>query len=263
MVADYVLGQTSRGVFDFALPTTSIYDSETNKSILSVRIGTATDPLIPVDEKEFDQLMGDVARTTVRTQPTVGATSLDIVNSYDFDATGSVNVYTSNTADSITYAGITRSATAGVLSTIAATGDGSIAATHAVGTNVWQNETEGEPKYFNVRQGRIRLWPLPDSTFINRNIFLDYYQEVTKVDSLSDTIDVNRYDAIKHWLLWKAKSYLRNNGKDDLEDADFKMFQDILKSMIRTEISGQKWKMKPRTNMIDYGSNRRVDFDKS
>lgn len=260
LVADYALGQTARGVFDFALPS-DIYDNETNKSVLQVRIGRATDPLAPLDEKEFDALMNDVAHTQVRTQPAVGATSLAIDNSYDFDADGSVNVYTSTAADAITYTGVTRSATAGSLTGVPATGDGSIAATHAVDTNVWQNEVEGEPRYFNVRQGRLRVYPLPDSTWVNKNVAIDYYEEATTVDSESDTIDVSRYDAVKHWLLAQGKAYLRNNGTLDIKDSDFVMFQDILKSMIRTEVSGQKFRMSPRLNQVSYRSGRKGKFE--
>ena len=262
LIPDYVAGQTARGVFDFALPS-DIYDTETNKSILEVRIGTADEALIPLDEKEFDELMDSTARTTVRTQPVVGATSLAIVNSYDFDDSGSVNAYTSNTADAITYTGVTRSATAGVLTGVPATGSGSIAATHAVGINVWQNEEEGQPKYFNVRNGRVRVWPLPDSTWVNKNVVMDYYQEVIKVDSESDTLDTPRYDLVKNWLLWQGKNYWRNNGKQDLEDGDFKMFQDILRSAIRTEVSGQHFKMTPKINQIQYRNTKMLNFDEN
>lgn len=260
LVADYVVGQTARGVFDFALPT-DIYDNETNKSVLQVRIGTATGSLIPLDEKEFDSQMRGVVRTTVRTQPAIGATSLDVVNSYDFNDSGSINIYTENAVDTITYTGVIRSATAGVLTGIPATGSGSIAATHAVGTNVWQNETEGQPKYFNIRSGRIRIYPIPDSTWINKNVVMDYNQEVAKVDSESDSLDTPRHDMVKHWLLWMGKNYWRNNGKQDLTDGDFVMFQDILRAAIRVEMSGQKFKMRPKINTIDYRSGRRGKFE--
>ena len=260
LVADYVLGQTASGVYDYALPS-DIYDNETNKSILSVRVGTSNDPLTPVDEKEFDQLLANVVHTQVRTQPSVGQTTLNIDNSYDFPSSGSVNVYTSNAVDAITYTGVTRSATAGILTGVPASGDGSIADTHAVDTNVWQNEQQGEPKFFNVRQGRIRIWPLPSSTYVNKNVVMDYNEEATAVDSESDTIDAPRYDAVKHWLLWQGKNYWRNNGESDNKDGDLIMFNDILKSAIRTEVSGQKYKMKPNINRIDYGSVNQRDFD--
>lgn len=260
LVSDYAVGQTSRGIFDFALPA-DIYDNETNKSILQVRIGSALRPLIPLDEREFDQMMEGVARTTVRTQTTVGATTLDVVNSYDFDDSGSVNVYSSNTADAITYTGVTRSTTAGVLTGVPATGSGAITAIHAVGQNVWQNEREGQPTYFNVRNGRIRYWPIADSTWINKNVVMDYNEEATSVDSESDTIDAPRYDMVKHFLLWQGKNYWRNNGRTDLEDGDFKMFQDILRSTIRNEVSGQKYKMTPKINQIDYQTRNRGKFE--
>ena len=260
LVADYVLGQTARGVFDYAMPT-DIYDNETNKSVLQVRIGTATKPLIPLDEKEFDEQMEDVVRTQIRTTATVGGTTLEIDNSYDFSATGSVNVYSSNTADSITYTGVTRSATAGLLTGIATSGASAIATAHVVDQNVWQGETEGEPKYFNVRQGRMRIWPIPNSTWVNKNVLMDYNEVATSVDSEVDTIDATRQDAVREWLLWQGKNYWRNNGGQDLKDGNFLMFQDILKSAVRNEISGQKYHMHPKINTIDYRANARGKFE--
>lgn len=262
LTADHVLGQTSRGVFDFALPTT-IYDNETNKSILQVRIGTATTPLIPLDEKEFDTQMQEVAHAPLRTQATAGQTTLAIDNSYDFTDDGSVNIYSANAVDAITYTGVTRSATAGVLTGVPASGAGAIGATHAVDVNVWQGEVEGQPQYFNVRQGRMRMYPLCDSTWQNKNIFLDFYEEATAVNSESDTIDAPRYDCVKHWLLWQGKNYWRNNGKSDTKDDDFLLFGDILKAAIRTEVSGQKFKMQPKINQINYRSRARGKFEQT
>ena len=257
---DYVLGQTARGVYDYALPT-DIYDNETNKSVLQVRIGTMLEALIPLDEKEFDDQMGEAAHTQVRTLATVGGTTLEVDNSYDFDASGSINVYSSNTADAITYTGVTRSADAGIFTGVPASGTGAIGAAHAVDQNVWQNEQEGKPRYFNVRNGRIRIWPLPDSSYVNLNLFLDYYTQVTQVNSESDTLDTQRFDMVKEWLLWKGKSYWRNNGVDDLKDANFIMFQDMLKSAIRTEVSQQKFKMRPNINTINYERRSNYKFN--
>ena len=260
LIPDYVTGQTARGVFDYSLPS-DIYDNETNKSILQVRLGTSLEPLIPLDEKEFDEQMREVAHTQVRTLAVIGGTTLLIDNSYDFDDDGTVNVYTSNAVDAITYTGVTRSATAGVLTGVPASGAGSIAVAHAVDQNVWQGETEGRPKYFNVRSGRIRIWPLPDSTNVNLNLFLDYNSEVTTVNSEADTLDTPRFDLVKEWLLWKGKSYWRNNGMDDLKDSNFVLFQDMLKSAIRTEVSGQKFKMKPKINTVNYDRQSTYKFN--
>ena len=262
LVPDYVVGQTSRGVFDMAVPS-DIYDEDSNKSILQLRIDGMTDALIPLDEKEMDALMQGVIRTQVRTLAVVGGTTLEIDNSFGFSDSGTVHVYTSNAQDEITYTAVTRSATAGVLTGVPASGDGAIGAAHAADVNVWQNEREGEPRYFNVRQGRVRMYPLPDATWVNKNVKADYYEEATSVDSESDTIDAPRYDAVKHWLLWQGKNYWRNNGKSDTKDDDFLMFGDILKSAIRTEVSGQKFKMRPKINTIAYKSGRKEPFDRS
>ena len=260
LVPDYVLGQTSQGVFDFALPS-SIYDDQSNKSILQVKIGTMLDSLIPLDEKEFDEQMREVAHTQITTLAVVGGTTLEIDNSYDFDDDGSVNVYTANAVDAITYTGVTRSATAGVLTGVPASGAGAIGVAHAVDQNVWQGEITGKPKYFNVRNGRLRMWPLVDSTWDNKNLFIDFFEEATQVNSESDTLDTDRYDAVKHWLLAQGKAYWRNNGTLNVQDSDFVMFQDILKSAIRTSVSGQRWKMRPKINTIDYKFGRQGSFE--
>ena len=260
LIADYVIGQTASGVFDYALPT-DIYENDSNKSILQVRIGTSSTPLIPLDEKEFDEQMREVAHTQVRTLAVVGGTTLEIDNSYDFDASGSVNVYTANAVDAITFTGVTRSTTAGILTGVPASGAGAIGVAHAVDQNVWQGEVEGQPRYFNVRQGRIRIYPIPDSTWVNKNVYMDYNEEVLAVDSESDTIDTPRYDAVKYWLLWQGKNYWRGNGKSDTKDDDFLLFNDIVKAAIRTEVSGQKFKMTPKINQIAYRSSPRGKFE--
>lgn len=263
LVSDYVLGQTARGEFEFSLPN-NIYQ-KARKAVLQVRIGTMLPDLTYLDEKEFDEQMRDVAHTQVRTQAVATDTTLEIDNSYDFDDDGTVNIYTSNAVDAITYTGVTRSATAGVLTGVPASGSGAIGTTHAVDANVWQGETEGKPKYWTLRytgsSWKIQIWPLCDSTWENKNVVADYSREATSVDSESDVIDTRRYDMVKHWLLAQGKAYWRGNGTLDLKDSDFVLFSNILTAAIRTEISGQKHKMTPKINTIDYRSGKRDKFE--
>lgn len=259
-VADYVLGQTARGVFTYTLPT-DIYDAYSNRSILQVRIGTAIEPLIMLDEKEFDTVLADAAHTQVRTQPAVGATTLAVDNSYDFSSTGTLHVFTSNTLDSITYTGVTRSATAGIFTGVPASGDGSIEATHAVDSNVWQGESEGRPRYGNISNGSLRVYPLPDSTWINKNVVIDYSRVATAVDTEEDTLDAERYDMVVSWLLWQGDAYWRNNGKADINNSDLKMFNMILKDAIRISVNTQKHKWHPKINQIKYEPTGDTRFD--
>ena len=251
---NYVLGQTSRGGYVFTLPT-DIEDANSIKSILDVRVG-GDQGLIYRDKKEFERETENLILTTVRTQATSGATSLNITNSYDYADSGSVKVYISGTQYSITYTGVTRSATAGILTGVPASGTGSISVTIPVDTNVLQDEQEGKPKYFSVWDGSLYIYPFPDSSNDNQNVYLDYSTIRTLVDSSGDSMEGSRFDACKHWLTWKLRSQDNASGKLDMDDGDYKMFKEILGDLIRTEISGQRYKMKPRYNSISYGSKR-------
>jgi len=260
LVSNYSLGQTARGSFEFTLPS-DIYDATSNRSILQIRIGGMIDPLTWLDEKEFDQVISGVKMSPLRTQAVATDVTLDVDNSYDFDDDGTLHIYTAGTLDEITYTGATRSATAGQFTGVPATGDGAIGATHAVDTLVWQDEVESMPKYWTIKNGKVYIYPLPDETWENKNVEIDCTREATQVDSESDTIDTNRYDMCKHWLLWQGKTYWKNNGKVDVKDDDFLIFNDILKSAIRTTTSGQKFKMTPKINQISYRTRRRYPFN--
>src|SRR3990167_7569643 len=116
-----ILGQTSRGTYKYALSglTTEIYDNETNKSIIAVRVGD-NQKLIYKDPIEWEEILGEMKTTQVTTQASAGGITLEIDNSYDFDDSGTVNYYISGTKYSVTYTGVTRSATAGVLTGVPA-----------------------------------------------------------------------------------------------------------------------------------------------
>lgn len=243
-----VLGQIQRGDNTTTMPTDA-YDTETNKSIIGLRVGTGKNLqyLSPVD---FDNQMDDVATTQVTTQATAGQTTLAINNSYDFADSGSVNVYISGTKYNITYTGVTRSATAGVLTGVPASGAGSITVTIAVDTNVWQNEIEGIPIWFTVRNGVIEHWPLADGTYDNSNLFADYSKVATAVDSDGDTIDAQRYDFVQDFLTWRVKMKARNNGVLDMEDGYYKMYKEKLNDAIRTLPQNNIFRIRPSINRI-------------
>lgn len=251
---NYSLGAVLRGVYQFTVPT-DIEDPNSNKSIIAARLGTEKN-LIYCDKREWNEKMLDTAVTTVRTQAASGSTTLEITNSYDFADSGSVHIYVNGTQYTVTYTSVTRSTTAGVLNGIPASGTGSISVTIPVNTNVWQNEQEGVPTWFRVDDGILYVYPLADSSNDNFNLFIDYYTARTVVDSAADTIEGSRYDAVKHWLIWKLRSQNNASGKLDMKDGDKQMFDVILSDLIRREVSGQKFKMKPRVNTIDYGATR-------
>jgi len=247
---DYVLNQTTLGSNAYALPS-DIQEKNSIKSILGVRIGGELE-LTYKDKKDWNKTLRNALHTQVTTEGAIGATTLEIDNSYDFADSGSVDVYVSGTKYTITYTGVTRSATAGVLTGVPASGTGSITVTIPVDSHVWYDEEEGQPVYFDVYDGNLYIWPLVDTSYDKLNVYLDYYTIRTKVNSASDVVEPTRYLLYKHWLCWKLKALDNASGTLNLSDGDFLLFSQILTDSVGKEISGQRHRMKPRVNKITY-----------
>ena len=204
-------------------------------------------------------------KTEVTTAASSGDTTLEIDNSYDFADSGTVSVYISGTKYDITYTGVTRSATAGVLTGVPASSTGSISVTIPVDTNVWQGQEEGTPLYYTVMDTEfdtsddadLYIYPLPNSSNDNMNIWMDYWTAPTEVDSRGDILDILRFDMVKYWLTWAVRSQLKNDGQRALEDSDYIMFERILNDAMVTERSMQKFKTAPLINGIYYNGIRR------
>ena len=230
-VYNYVAGQVSRGTNVVTMPT-NIYDSETNLSIEAIRIGDGK-ALTYLDPGSFDTQQGEVNVTQVTTQALAADTTLAIDNSYDFDDSGTVTVYISGTKYDITYTGVTRSATAGVLTGIPASGTGSITVTIPVDTYVWQHEEEGEVGVYTVRNGAIEFWPLVTADKDNQNVYMDYNTEVTEVNSEADEIDYQRFDMLEAYLTWRMWCKSDNDGMLDMKNGYYGTYKECLNDAIR------------------------------
>jgi len=247
-----IIGQTSRGTYRASLPS-NILENRGAKSITDVRMGTGTSLIYKI-WSSFEKEMQGVVFTQVTTEASAGDVTLEIDNSYDFQDTGSVNVYVSGVLQTITYTGVTRSSTAGILTGVPASGTGSITATIPVDTFVWFGEGEGKPTYYSVDdEGYLVYYPLTSAVYENLNIYLDYYAKATTVDSDADTLDAFRFDAVKHWLTWVIRMQLKNDGKRDFTDGDYIQFMQIVGDYVRTEIPGHRKKRRVRMNGIFYG----------
>jgi hypothetical protein len=251
LITNYVTGVTERGVYKIAMPS-DIWEDKGQKSVLNVRIG----PSIVLESKtisEMEEEMESVVVTEVTTAAAVGQTTLAIDNSYDFPDTGSVDIFISGTLYNITYTGVTRSLTAGVLTGIPASGTGSITVIIPADTNVWYKEKEGKPEYFTVDgDGNLVIWPVPSALYDNLNVFMDYWTGPGEVDTDSDTLDAFRYDCVKHWLTWAIRMQLKNDGVRNFTDGDYIQFSQILADYIRTEIPAHRKKRVPKGNSITY-----------
>jgi hypothetical protein len=243
---DHILGQTSRGVFKWTLPA-DIWQYS-NKSILGVRIGTGKN-LTYKDKTEWEEELEGVAHSELASGAAVGATSITLDNSNDFPESGTVMVK----GQAITYTANNQST--GVLSGIPASGTGSITTTLNTDDDVWQGDyEEGEPEIFTVIDGYVQVWPLCDSSYVNLNVFMDYWKEAPSVDSDADEIDILRFDMVKFWLTWAIRAQVKNDGMRDQNDGDFVMFKDILSDAITKELQthGQKYRLSPQLNKIKF-----------
>lgn len=247
---DYVLGQSTLGSNVFALPS-DIQEKNSIKSILGVRIGGELE-LRYKDKKDWNKQLRNVLHTQVRTEAAVGAVTLEIDNSYDFADSGSVAVYVSGTKYTITYTGVTRSSTAGILTGVPASGTGSITVTTPVDSNVWYDQDEGQPEYFDVYDGNLYIYPLVDTSYDKFNVYLDYYTVRTKVNSASDIVEPTRYLLYKHWLCWKLRGLDNASGQLNPSDMDFVLFSQMLGESVGKEVTGQRSRMFPKVNKISY-----------
>jgi hypothetical protein len=253
-----VLGQMQRGDNTTTMPTDA-YDTETNKSIIAVRVGDSS-KLIYLSPGDFEENLSGVRHTTVTTQATSGQTSLTIDNSYDFDDSGYVSVYVSNTKYSVRYTAVTRgTGGTGVLTGIPASGTGAITVTIPALTDVWQNEEEGTPTWYTVRNAQIETWPLADSAHDNANIYGDYAKVATSVDSDGDVIDLQRFDMLQDYLSWRIEAKARNNGvlsmgtyiaKRFVPNSWYAQFTEKLNDAIKTLPSNNTFRIRPSMNRI-------------
>lgn len=245
---DYVLGQTSQWENTIALPTTMY--SYSNKSVLDVRLDG--EPSMEYrDEREWGDLLDGCLKTTLNGAVTAGDTSITLTNSYGFPASDGT-VYISG--QTITYD--TNTVATGVLTGVPASGTGAVTANLSDGASVWSDYEDGLPAYYTIKEGYIHFWPIPSSSYDYCNVMMDFWKEVTEVDSDSDEVDVTRFDMVKHWLVWMIRNMIQNDGKLDYNDGDYSQFKDVLNDAIRIEMNttGQKFKIKPKINTMNYGS---------
>jgi hypothetical protein len=222
---NYDLGNVATGLRRIALPS-DIEDNQTNKSILGVRIGTFT-PMNYVDWSEFTYMMRSIAYTTVATTATIGATSLILTDSRDYDDSGTINIagtpytYTANTRSTNTLSGFT-----------------AFAAQIDSGSEVWQNATFGLPTMYTVSSGYIYFVTPPSSDYNGRNIYLDYYKKVTRKETDTSTFDVNDPQLVIYWLEMAVKKE-RANGELPITDSSLLQYQERKKRLKDNEQSGQ------------------------
>ena len=238
---DYDAGNLATGDEGFTLPT-DIADAETDKSILGLRLGTGPN-LWYQGKAEFEEDHNGVAFTTLSSTAAIGATTLVLTDSRDFEDSGSVNI----AGTSYAYTGNTRS-------TNTLTGLTALAAEITSGNNVWQNATFSEPLRYTVTDGDV-LFECPVESELNgRNVWLDYYKKVTKADSDGDLLSVPDSGVVR---LYVERSILEKKmgGSIPLDHAAHVKYEQRVKALITNEMTGQPLRLVPQT--VEHGFNKR------
>ena len=231
LVEKYDAGNVTTGDLGFTLPT-NIEDARTNKSILGLRIGKG-DNMSYLDDTEYAESMEGSATTTLSAAVLTNDTSVTLTDSRDFDDSGTINIAGTS------YAYTTNTRSTGVLSGMTA-----FSAGINNGTRVWQNVSFGEPMEYTIDNGEVKFFVPPSSDFSGRNLWLDYYRSVTRVDSDGDSITVNDPKVIISYLKMKIRE--RNaNGELAATDPILLEFERGVEKLIQNELSGQHMSLVP------------------
>jgi hypothetical protein len=245
-----IIGQATTGSWKIAVPT-DLDDQNTNKSVYNLRLGTNA-RLDWVDKEKFDELLGDMAFTTIASTLNVGDATMTLTNSGDFEASGTVTIgaYTYSYTANNTQTGVL------TLSVVVPTGQG-----QSVGADVFLNPQSGLPNYWTTFGGYIYWLPITASEYNGNNMYLDYYIAQTRITSDSQNLIVPDPTAAIYYLQSKFIKAL-NNGQTtpDSQEYDAK-YVDRVKKMKQKEVLGKTFKLRPRIN--NYSTQSRFDNNDS
>lgn len=165
---------------------------DSHKAIIDVRIGDKQ-PLTRIEIKDYDNYMADKARTQLSVAASAGDTTLTVDSNAEFASSGTLLLGT----DQVTYTG--KSGTTGFTG-IPASGTGSITATRAIDSPVWQGVTAGLPEKYTVFAGSIYLNLPPSDAWENYPLKVRYFKKLASLTDTTSTTDVNFTHVFQYYL---------------------------------------------------------------
>ncbi|MBT9168393.1 MAG: hypothetical protein DDT19_01738 [Syntrophomonadaceae bacterium] len=230
---DHDAGDCIPGRYTLTLPL-NLRRDDTYENILSVRLGKDKLPLQKVDKLQLNGWYLGVAHSTLNGAITPLSTSIVLTSSGDFDASGSVDIAAetiAGTVDNALYT--TNTKTTATLGTVT-----SIANSHATGRDVWQGASFGEPIAYTVNDGRIIFSQPFGDDLRGENVHIDYYTELTTVNSDGDLLDEPNPKIYIPYLRWRIKKR-RNKELNEENDSDYKKWIFDRDGMVAKEFLGQ------------------------
>lgn len=248
---DHILGKVEYGKNAYDLPT-DIYTKDTNRCVSKIRISSKR-PMKYIDKEQYDVVMREQNHTQIATAAIIGQVTLVLDSTGDLDDAGTVYVFVDDTRYAITYTANDKDTN--TLSGVPATGDGSITVALPVDSDVWDNETYADPRYYTVFDEQIHIPYVAPDDLIGKNIYIDYWTDIETVDSDSDVLTMPRYDMAYYYLKAYVRAQLENNGVMDSDDPDYIEYQQALAEAQRKEHTGQRRRRAPRMNGIFYSNS--------
>ena len=231
---DYDAGNVIPGHDRISVPST-LRRPDTYEHILSIRIGKSKTEIRPVDKVAMNRWYLGVARTTLNGAITTGSTSIILTSSGDFDESGSIDIAgaaVSDTIDAVDYTSNTESTnTLGTVTGIKAAG-------HSSGAIAWQGASFGYPTEYAVVDGEIIFSQPFDDDHAGENIWMDFYEKISAVNSDADTLDETNFTMYIPYMRYRIK-LRRDKDLDRDKDADFKTWKEQKEALVAQEFLGQ------------------------
>jgi hypothetical protein len=243
VVNDYSLGSLSQGSWNVSLPA-DIDETYTTKSIYNLRIATQNN-LIWVDKEKWNDIIGDTVFTTLANSIIVGATSIVLTDSSDFESTGTITIGANS------YAYTANDTSTNTLTIVSST------TTNTSGEYAFQFETTGAPQYWTMINQQAFFYPVLDAQLSGKNIYMDYYKKQVQIVNDTDKIVLNDPTLVQNYLCWAFLVKLNNGEETDTAKSPtgssgwygrYMMRKDMLK---RKETIGRTFKLKPLLNRLD------------
>lgn len=238
---DFNMGDLSTGQFRIALPV-DCDDQNSNKSIYNFRIGKGTN-ITWVDKEKWNDLLQDVAHTTLVNSIIVGATSIVLKDSSDLFSSGTITIGAN------TYSYSANDTTTNTLTIVSST------TTNTAGADVFQNASTGYPNYWTTFGGYIYMYPLIDATLNGRNAYMDYYSSLIQTTTDTQTIVLPDPTLVQYYLSWKFLLRLNNGDSTNESEAMYTKFLARKAKMIQKETANRTFQFKPLLNKFDMRSD--------
>jgi len=208
------LGDVTTGMWRINAPS-DLEAPYTAENIYGVRIGT-NDNLNYYDKKDFDADYRGVAQTWLNSAYTIGDQDIWCNDVSNFGDSGSVVI----NDDTIEYSA--KGVSGGTLRISVAGGHN-----HDLASDVWQNASFGLPDRFTFiidPYGSASICfnrPL-ETSYVNQDIFCDYYKTLVEYDSDADELDEPQFDMFVPYLEYRIKQRKNRGNIDITSDSSYK-----------------------------------------